>query len=93
MVAGIIERNGTHSSIPCHEADLREGVFKSNVLGCLSVTHIGFVVPPGQGLIERKRELSRDLLRPLWDLGDDQTSRNIWNPVCELHPIRVIVDI
>lgn len=36
---------GTHSSVTCHESNLGQGILKSDILGCLRISNIGFVIP------------------------------------------------
>lgn len=58
----------THSPISGHEADLGQGIFEAIAFRSLGITCIGIKVP----------------FSSLLDLGDDETARNIGNPISDL---------
>ena len=50
VIVELNEKAATNSSVSCHESNLSQREFESNVLSCLGISDIGFVVPPDSEL-------------------------------------------
>lgn len=45
-----------YSSVACHEANLGQSIFETDILSCLCISHVGFIVPPCASLTLRETE-------------------------------------